>query len=197
MKYIFGFIWLLCVLKSNAQQPFVTTWQISSIDINLAIIIPTNTDDYTYNYTVDFENINLPFKNTDPDGSKGYFNYKIKPKSTVQIGNTFENTAYIYFDFNQPILTNTVVNTVVDELNVSEFDINPIKLYPNPIKDKLYIDREPNIKLNSFELFDIQGKLIKRFNTQNALDFSPIPKGVYVLRLGMEKGIYNYKVVKE
>ena len=37
---------------SNAQEPFITTWEVTAGDLD--ILIPTNTDDYTYNYTVDF-----------------------------------------------------------------------------------------------------------------------------------------------
>jgi len=53
-----------------------------------------------------FDNIDLPYEDLDEEGSNGYITYKIKPKSNVQIGDVIENTAYIYFDFNPPIVTN-------------------------------------------------------------------------------------------
>jgi len=144
-----------------------------------------------------FDNINLPFESADPEGSNGYITYKIKPKSTVQIGDTFENTAYIYFDFNLPIITNTVVTTVVDELSTTGFLVDPIKLYPNPVQDKLHIDLPPGLQLNSIELFDIQGKRIKAFSTQNELDFSQIQKGIYLLKIETDNGSYNQKIIKK
>jgi uncharacterized repeat protein (TIGR01451 family) len=161
----------------------------SSHDFRVEII-----DSEQINYY--FDNINLPFETADPEGSNGYITYKIKPKSTVQIGDTFENTAYIYFDFNLPIITNTAVTTVVEELSVSEFDINPIKLYPNPVQDKLHIDLPQDLQLNFIELFDIQGKLIKKFEVENTLDFNDVLKGIYLLRLETDKGTSNHKVVK-
>ncbi|MFT3908627.1 MAG: hypothetical protein QM737_04330 [Ferruginibacter sp.] len=44
--------------------------------------------------------------------SHGYFSYRIKPTSTLVIGDTIKNTAYIYFDFNPPIKTNTQLTFV-------------------------------------------------------------------------------------
>jgi uncharacterized repeat protein (TIGR01451 family) len=143
-----------------------------------------------------FDNINLPFEDADPEGSNGYITYKIKPKPSVQIGDTFENTAYIYFDFNLPIITNTVVTTVVDELSIDGFDLSRIKIYPNPVKEKLNLSIPFEVNLNAVELFDIQGKLIKSFENKNELDFSSIQKGIYILRLDTDKGVYNYKVIK-
>jgi uncharacterized repeat protein (TIGR01451 family) len=144
-----------------------------------------------------FDNINLPFEMADPEGSNGYITYKIKPKPTVQIGDTFENTAYIYFDFNLPIMTNTVVTTVVDNLDVNSFVFNGIDIYPNPVDNQLNISVPSNLQLNSMKLFDIQGKLIKVFNNQTELDFSAFQKGVYLLRLETNRGGFHKKIIKK
>ena len=60
-----------------------------------------------------FENINLPDSTSDEPNSHGYIIYKIKPLSTTTVGTTINNTANIYFDFNEAIITNTV-STYVD-----------------------------------------------------------------------------------
>jgi uncharacterized repeat protein (TIGR01451 family) len=144
-----------------------------------------------------FDNINLPFETADPEGSNGYITYKIKPKPTVQIGDTFENTAYIYFDFNLPIITNTVVTTVMDNLDAESFDFNRIEIYPNPVSDQLNIELPSGLRLNSIELFDIQGKPIKIFDNQSKLDLSAIKKGIYILKLETDQGSYHHKIIKE
>ncbi len=144
-----------------------------------------------------FDNINLPFETADPEGSNGYITYKIKPKSTVQIGDTFENTAYIYFDFNLPIVTNTVVTTVVDELSVDVFDFSRIKIYPNPVSDQLNIELPDNLNLNSIDLFDIKGKRLKSFKNQTDLDLSDMQKGIYILKLETDQGSFHHKVIKQ
>ena len=62
--------------------------------------------EFTFNYIL------LPDSTTDEPGSHGFIQYSIKPKNTLVLGDSIKNTAYIYFDFNEPVVTNTV-NTVV------------------------------------------------------------------------------------
>jgi uncharacterized repeat protein (TIGR01451 family) len=57
--------------------------------------------------TWQFNNIKLPYTGIDEPNSHGYIAYRIKPKSTVLVGDTIKNTAGIYFDYNLPIATNT------------------------------------------------------------------------------------------
>ncbi len=59
-----------------------------------------------------FLNINLPDSTSDEPNSHGWILYKMKPQSTAIIGDIFENTASIYFDYNAPIITNTATTTV-------------------------------------------------------------------------------------
>lgn len=79
-----------------------------------------------------FDNINLPDSNTNEAESNGFIQYKIKPVSTVDIGDSMSNNANIYFDFNAPILTNTVTTTIVDELLIEESKLTTLSLFPNP-----------------------------------------------------------------
>ncbi|MEO8150724.1 MAG: T9SS type A sorting domain-containing protein [Bacteroidia bacterium] len=60
-----------------------------------------------------FDNIQLPDSNTNEPGSHGFIRYRIKPKSTLVAGKQISNKAYIYFDFNKPVKTNTVVTHIV------------------------------------------------------------------------------------
>ncbi|HLP22094.1 MAG TPA: leucine-rich repeat domain-containing protein, partial [Chitinophagales bacterium] len=52
-----------------------------------------------------FPNINLPDSNTNEPASHGYVQYKVKLKPNLPIGATISNTAFIYFDFNEPVIT--------------------------------------------------------------------------------------------
>jgi uncharacterized repeat protein (TIGR01451 family) len=59
-----------------------------------------------------FANINLPYKAIDEPGSNGWVAFKIKPKPSVVIGDSLNNRAAIYFDFNLPVITNTATTIV-------------------------------------------------------------------------------------
>jgi hypothetical protein len=61
-----------------------------------------------------FDNINLPDSVSDEPGSHGFVVYRIKPNANIQGGDEVNNTAYIYFDSNPAIVTNTTYHTIYD-----------------------------------------------------------------------------------
>ncbi len=61
-----------------------------------------------------FDNINLPDSASDEPGSQGFVVYKIKTHSYLQGWDEINNTAYIYFDSNPAIITNTTFHTIYD-----------------------------------------------------------------------------------
>jgi len=63
-----------------------------------------------------FDNILLPDSATNEAGSHGYIMYGIKAKTPVLDNTPINNTAYIYFDFNPAIVTNTTTNLMVYEI---------------------------------------------------------------------------------
>ncbi len=78
--------------------------------------------EYTYTFIdstileVTFENINLVDSTTNLAESNGYFQYRILPLDS-SVDMTVLNTAYIFFDFNAPIVTNTTSNSLVETLD--------------------------------------------------------------------------------
>lgn len=62
-----------------------------------------------------FRNIMLVDSNTNEPMSHGFVTYRIKAKSTTNVGDVIQNTAFIFFDYNLPVITNTVSTTVVAE----------------------------------------------------------------------------------
>ncbi|MES2619646.1 MAG: T9SS type A sorting domain-containing protein [Bacteroidota bacterium] len=59
-----------------------------------------------------FPNIYLPDSNVNEPASHGYVQYKVRVKNNLVRGTQIQNTAFIYFDFNAPVVTNTVTNTI-------------------------------------------------------------------------------------
>ena len=71
-----------------------------------------------------FPNINLPDSNSNEPGSHGFVQFRIKLKNGLQLHTAISNTSYIYFDFNSPVQTNTVVDTLLDcNLVVNTFNL--------------------------------------------------------------------------
>lgn len=61
-----------------------------------------------------FDDIFLPASLVNETESHGYIAYKIKPKANVKLGDTFNNQAHIYFDFNPSIDTNIATTIIVN-----------------------------------------------------------------------------------
>ncbi len=57
--------------------------------------------------TFEFLGINLPDSNSNAVKSNGFIHFRIRPDSTLQVGDIIPNKASIYFDYNPPFVTNT------------------------------------------------------------------------------------------
>lgn len=141
-----------------------------------------------------FQNINLPFDDANNDG---YVSFKIKTKPNLVVGNTFSNSANIYFDYNFPIVTNNYTTTIQNTLDLQEnYFINDIVAYPNPVKDFLSFKTEN--KIFKIEVYDIAGRILSsNLISENKIDLSELKTGNYILKLYTEKGIMNTKIMKE
>ncbi|AZA92646.1 Internalin-J precursor [Chryseobacterium nakagawai] len=142
-----------------------------------------------------FENIQLPFDDANNDG---YISFKIKTKSTLAVGNSFSNTAKIYFDYNFPIVTNTYTTSVMGTLTTSEIknDKNTISIYPNPVKDILYIQSANEV--SKAVIYDATGRVITSMGTKgNSVPVSDLPKGNYLIKLFLQDKVSAEKFIKE
>jgi len=61
-----------------------------------------------------FDNINLADSTSNEAASHGYVIFEVLPNTGLSNGTTITNNVGIYFDFNPPIYTNTVLNTISD-----------------------------------------------------------------------------------
>jgi hypothetical protein len=145
----------------------------------------------------------LPDSTTDYEGSMGYFQYRIKPLSNLPLGTQIENTAYIYFDYNAPIITNTTQNnfqTVVSTFNGYD-DSNQLKVFPNPANEVLNINLQNN-NIENCAITNALGQTV--YNSANEinanhkiqLNISNLSAGVYFVKVISGSGSYNAKFIK-
>jgi uncharacterized repeat protein (TIGR01451 family) len=144
--------------------------------------------------TVRFNNIMLPDSTTDYEGSMGYFQYRLKPLPNLPNGSQIENTAYIYFDYNAPIITNTTQNNF--DITVGQFTLsgneNPIVLFPNPSSGIFYFKESSNI--HAVEVFNLLGEKVFVQGAVNQINLQNQPKGIYLVRVNSS---HTLRVVKE
>lgn len=146
-----------------------------------------------------FEGINLPGEEVNEPESHGFISYRIKPNTNVQLGDTFEATAGIYFDFNEPVITNTATTTIQNNMSVGAFAKGSFAVYPNPAKDIIRIQTQE--ELSSYEILNILGQVLLKGNFQsgeNNISLESLSKGTYILNLNIADGSsQSSKIIKE
>lgn len=143
-----------------------------------------------------FYSINLPDSTTDEVHSHGYVSYEISQNSNLSVGTEIENTAYIYFDSNPAIVTNTTLNTI-SELSVAENNQLTYSLFPNPCNDKL------NIQLNStgnssIQISDLFGRIVysNTFNeTSVEIESTDFSSGIYTIEIIQNNLVSKQQIV--
>lgn len=137
-----------------------------------------------------FNNIQLVDSTTNPAGSIGFFQYSILPLAN-KMGETIDNTAYIYFDYNLPIVTNTTSNKIGGPLSLQEPSIanTNFVIFPNPT-----FDGKGTIQVDLKSSQDLIIELKNNFGATVATrKFTPQSVGVYQLPFDFEelsKGLY-------
>jgi hypothetical protein len=133
-----------------------------------------------------FNDIYLPDSNTNEPNSHGFIAYKIKPKNDVVLGDVFNATADIFFDFNPAIVTNTASTEIVANLSVDEFTSNTFSVFPNPVEKELIIKSVTPI--NSIIIYDVNGRMLNSkeglySSLEYQLDVTNLSKGVYFIEV--------------
>lgn len=145
--------------------------------------------------TFDFPNIFLAAASVNEPASHGYLVYKIREKASLPVGTEIKNTAYIYFDANPPVITNTTFN-VNQVSGVQENAAVDFSVFPVPASDFITVASGNNEPLGSVKLVDMTGKTVFGTGTGQSvyrLDVQGISAGVYSLVIGTQ-GV-NKKVV--
>lgn len=143
-----------------------------------------------------FEKINLVDSFTNEPASHGYFNFVLSQNEDVPLGTVIENSAAIYFDFNEPVITNTFFHTVGKDFLPTTAVDNPtfepleITFAPHPLTEETRVSvAAENIGSGLLELTDAHGSVVLTQDfTENEFVFSA---------KGLASGLYFYRVFLE
>ncbi len=154
---------------------------------------------HDYNYqiqdsgllVIEFPNILLPDSNINSTASNGYFNYQIKLKSNPIFGYSYKNTAYIYFDYNDPVITNTtstIYTKTTSTKNTTKVEKYKLSIIPNPFEQysTVQIPQELIDKDNFLHIQSINGLLIQKYKAETnqvKIQKGNLIPGIYVIYL--------------
>ncbi|MEL6720479.1 MAG: T9SS type A sorting domain-containing protein, partial [Bacteroidota bacterium] len=143
-----------------------------------------------------FNDILLPDSTTNLAASQGFVQFRVAQEVDVPLGETILNNAAIYFDFNDPIITNQVSNFVgKDFLQIISSTANEpipnfkVQVSPNPLEQLANIKIEGQLLTNAiFILYDFRGRKVRQQRIEgNKFQF---------YRKNLVSGGYFFKIVR-
>jgi hypothetical protein len=144
-----------------------------------------------------FKNIMLPDDKSDELGSHGFVTYKATIKDGFAIGNEIQNTAYIYFDFNPAIITNTAKNRLAAPTGINQTSKGKFSLtaYPNPANTQLSVQLNKSEVGGEIKVIDLLGHSVIRKTIESSLSIlntANLPSGIYVVQIN--KGLESQSI---
>jgi uncharacterized repeat protein (TIGR01451 family) len=138
-----------------------------------------------------FHPIALPDSNVNEAASHGFLQFKVAQKRDVPLGSRIENRAGIYFDFNAPVMTNTVFHTIGhDFLLINTVSVAPLpvlQIWPNPASDQTTIFvKQQNFVGKTLVMRDVTGRLVAQMPVNQAnmvIKRNGLPSGVYFVEM--------------
>jgi hypothetical protein len=162
-------------------------------------------------FTFTFDNINLADSGANEPASHGFIRYRIKPVSTLVAGDSIRNTAFIYFDFNQPVQTDTAITEIVLPTGLTpgpSAKERGVALFPNPATNLLTVFFTfpllgGRVALHIYDLFGREVFQSYSDNYQDAnsksqikVNVSGFSQGVYFVELQSGEQVLRGKFLK-
>lgn len=141
-----------------------------------------------------FDNIMLPDSNVNEVASHGYVKFKIAQQVDNPLGTVIENSAAIYFDFNEPVITNTVQHTVGENFLeiISSIIRGPyldadITVTPNPMNTSAIVTlEEMTVTDGKLIVYDLFGRIVQNYNFDG--------NQVEILKNQLSSGLYLFEI---
>lgn len=136
---------------------------------------------------LNFKNIFLKPKKLDEAKSKGYIHFYINTVKNLKVGDSISNNAYIYFDLNAAVITNTSVVKIEYSTDIESNTLvnqNQLTVYPNPANNEVNILSMTDEKVY---IYNLLGEVVFESSTSNGslnIDCSKFVNGLYIVRCG-------------
>lgn len=142
-----------------------------------------------------FDNILLPDSTTNQEASQGFVDFDIRTHSDTPLETPLLNSAAIYFDFNEPIITNEVRHTVGEQFIVTavstpSYPSDLWQVYPNPSQGAATLQLRQDLPgPKVLTLHDAQGRRLRQLAfTGSELSLHGLSAGLYFLHLANASG---------
>jgi uncharacterized repeat protein (TIGR01451 family) len=150
----------------------------------------------------EFDNIMLPDSNVNEPASHGFVKFGIDLKPDAPLGTAISNQAAIYFDFNEPIFTNTTVhriavdfleNSTMTSVEAPDQASGKIQVAPNPANQVIrFVKMEDQSSFAQIVIYNSNGQRLAVYpflETEKGIRVDQWPNGLYLyeVRLGTDR----------
>ncbi len=140
-----------------------------------------------------FENILLPDSNVNEPGSHGFVKFRIGQRAGLPLGTVIENEAAIFFDFNDPIITNQTTHRL-GEIFIETAVHKPVlpkkincTVYPNPFgEEAMVVVQGAENQSVELRLYDLTGRHLRSETIKNGVG--------KIRKNGLTPGLYFYEI---
>lgn len=145
-----------------------------------------------------FKDIDLPDSTTNLPASNGFLSYRARPLANLPGGTIISGAAEIYFDFNPPIVTNTVFHTIEEDFITVQTNKAPdnkmqMNVFPNPATRFVHFEwKNANGRPWQVKLFDALGRPVNTIDSNGDTAFLPcntLPIGLYFFRVSLDNQV--------
>jgi uncharacterized repeat protein (TIGR01451 family) len=158
--------------------------------------------------TFRFDNINLPDSTTNNLASSGLVSFRMTVPSSALTGTVIKNKAYIYFDYNAPILTNETMHTVDNSVPTAlskgsavqvgsvvtgltgKRSTLAVKIYPNPTSGMVTLEMPESASSSEMRVYSLIGVLQKSVLLDKSI-------AQQVNLEDIQEGLYIYEILQE
>lgn len=160
----------------------------STVDLGTTVTLETETIGATIYYTID---------GTCPcDPSESVIAYDETPITFDKVG-TYTIKAMAKGNGYADSEVVTFTYTVIDPTAIDQIAANQLVLYPLPVRDRLHIQSDKRMK--SLSLLSTSGQILfqeESGETEDHIDLTTLPSGIYILRVVTDDSIQVRKIVK-
>jgi len=89
------------------------------------------------------------------------------------------------------------VTVNVELVGINELNANSIYIYPNPVKNQLFIELD-NQEITEITIIDYSGRVVETINSNvNTVNVSDLQQGIYILKVATKNGVFTHQFIKQ
>ena len=168
---------------ASSSAPMLKSESDNNGNIYFAISDRVANDPYGINF-IKYSNGN--FENLEKIDTGTHFEFYLEM--------SFDNNNVPYVTYKPLIIGNSHIKKFTTQLDINDFIINNIEVFPNPTSNYITINKLSSPR--SYAIYDISGKLVSSGELSNneKIDLTSLRKGIYFLKLKNRKSI---KIIKK